>query len=316
MKDSFGREINYLRVSVTENCNQRCIYCMPPDAPPPKLAVLTDDEIVEIVEAAAGLGVNKIRLTGGEPLVRPGIVELVRRVAAVRGIRELAMTTNGAFLPEMAFKLKDAGLQRVNISLDTLDAVKFRAITRCGEISDTLNGIDAAFEAGLTPIKLNTVLMGGVNDDEIYKLVELTRSCPVELRFIELMPIGDGIYFPESSYIPCSTVLEKVPRLVPVQNTAGGVARLYRLPDGKGRVGLISPLSDGFCDTCSRLRLTADGCLKPCLHSAEEIHLRGLHGPELVWALKLAIAHKPKEHCVLSATERSGARRDMNRIGG
>lgn len=316
MKDSFGREINYLRISVTEDCNQRCIYCMPPNAPPPKLAVLTDDEIVEIVEAAAGLGVNKIRLTGGEPLVRPGIVELVRRVAAIPGVRELAMTTNGSFLPEMAFKLKDAGLQRVNISLDTLDAVKFRAITRCGEIGDTLNGIDAAFEAGLTPIKLNTVLMGGVNDDEIYKLVELTRSCPVELRFIELMPIGDAVCFPESSYIPCSTVLEKVPRLVPVQNIAGGVARLYRLPDGKGRVGLISPLSDEFCATCSRLRLTADGCLKPCLHSAEEIHLRGLHGPELVWALKLAVAHKPKAHCALSATERSGARRNMNRIGG
>ena len=316
MKDSFGREINYLRVSVTEDCNQRCIYCMPPIAPPPKLAVLTDDEIVEIVEAAASLGVNKIRLTGGEPLIRPGIVELVRRVAAVPGIRELAMTTNGSFLPEMAFKLRDAGLQRVNISLDTLDAVKFRAITRGGEISDTLNGIDAAFEAGLTPIKLNTVLMGGVNDDEIYKLVELTRSCPVELRFIELMPIGDAICFPEGSYIPCSTVLEKVPRLVPVQNAASGVARLYRLPDGKGSVGLISPLSDEFCNTCSRLRITADGCLKPCLHSAEEIHLRGLHGPELVWALKLAIAHKPKAHCALSATERSGSRRNMNRIGG
>lgn len=316
MKDSFGREINYLRISVTESCNQRCVYCMPPNAPAPKLSVLTDAEIIEIVAAAAGLGINKIRLTGGEPLTRPGIVELVRGIASVPGIKDIAMTTNGSLLPELAFALKKAGLMRVNISLDTLDAVKFRAITRCGEISDTLNGIDAAFEAGLTPIKLNTVLMGDVNDDEIYKLVELTRSCPVELRFIELMPIGDTIQFPESSYIPCSTVLEKVPRLIPVQSAQGGVAKLYRLPDGKGRVGLISPLSEEFCESCSRLRLTADGCLKPCLHSREEIHLRGLHGSELAWAIKLAIAHKPREHCPLSSTERSNAKRDMNRIGG
>jgi cyclic pyranopterin phosphate synthase len=289
---------------------------MPENAPPPKLAVLTDDEIAEIVLAAASLGINKIRITGGEPLTRPGIVELIKRISTTPGIEDIAMTTNGTLLPEMAQKLRDAGLRRVNISLDTLDAVKFRAITRGGEISDTLNGIDAAFEAGLTPIKINTVLLGGINDDEIYKLVELTRSCPVELRFIELMPIGDTIRFPESTFIPCSTVLEKVPQLVPVKNAEGGVAKLYRLPDGKGRIGLISPLSDEFCASCSRLRLTADGCLKPCLHSAEEIHLRGLHGSELAWALKLAIAHKPKEHCALSATERSNSRRDMNRIGG
>jgi cyclic pyranopterin phosphate synthase len=316
MKDSFGREINYLRISVTEGCNQRCVYCMPENAPPPRLSVLSDDEIVEVVTAAAGLGINKIRITGGEPLTRPGIVELVRRVAGVEGIKDLAMTTNGSFLSEMAGDLKKAGLNRVNISLDTLDAVKFRAITRCGEISDTLNGIDAAFEAGFSPIKINTVLMGGINDDEIYKLVELTRSCPLELRFIELMPIGDTIHFPESTFIPCSAVLDKVPQLIPAEGQSGGVARLYRLPDGKGRVGLISPLSDEFCGTCSRLRLTADGCLKPCLHSAEEIHLRGLHGTELTWALKLAIAHKPQRHCELSATERSNSKRDMNRIGG
>lgn len=316
MKDSFGREINYLRISVTENCNQRCVYCMPENAPPPKLAVLTDDEIAEIVLAASSLGINKIRVTGGEPLTRPGIAGLIERIARTPGIDDVAMTTNGSLLPEMARDLKAAGLKRVNISLDTLDPVKFRAITRCGDITDTLNGIDAAFEAGLTPIKINTVLMGGINDDEIYKLAELTRSCPVELRFIELMPIGDTIRFPESAFIPCSAVLEKVPQLIPVDSAKGGVARLYRLPDGKGRVGLISPLSDEFCGSCSRLRLTADGCLKPCLHSAEEIHLRGLHGSELAWALKLAIAHKPQHHCALSSTERSNSRRDMNRIGG
>ena len=206
----------------------------------------------------------------------------------------------------------------MNISLDTLDEKKFRQITRGGDINAVLDGMNAAFEAGMSPIKLNTVLIGGFNDDEIFKLAELTRSCPVDVRFIELMPIGDIHQFPERAYIPCSVVLEKVPELVRIndKNDSNGVTRLYKLNNGRGRVGLISPLSCDFCGSCNRLRLTADGCLKPCLHSFEEIHIKGLHGSELQWALKLAIAHKPKAHAALSATERSQARRDMNRIGG
>ena len=167
----------------------------------------------------------------------------------------------------------------------------------------------------MSPIKLNTVLIGGFNDDEIFKLSELTRSCQLDLRFIELMPIGDAYRFPKEAYLPCSAVLEKVPELIPVAGDSG-VAQMYRLPDSKGRVGLISPISDAFCSRCNRLRLTSDGCLKPCLHSAEEIHLRGLHGAELQWALKLAIAHKPENHGELSDTSRSLSRRNMNRIGG
>lgn len=315
MKDGFGREVNYLRMSVTENCNQRCVYCMPEGAIPRDWDCLSDDELVEIARAAAELGINKIRITGGEPLVRRGIVELCERIGSVPGIRDLSMTTNGARLPDMARELKEAGVSRVNISLDTLDPDKFKKITRGGNIRDTLLGIDAAFECGMTPIKLNTVLIGGFNDDEIYKLVELTRSCPVELRFIELMPIGSAHTFSPQAYIPNSAVLDKVPELKPMDEESG-VARLYKLPDGKGRVGLISPLSHEFCDSCSRLRLTPDGCLKPCLHSPEEIRLKGLHGAELTWALKLAIAHKPRQHGALSATERSASLRDMNRIGG
>ena len=180
-----------------------------------------------------------------------------------------------------------------------------------------IRSMDAAFAAGMDPIKLNTVLIGGFNDDEIFKLAELTRSCPLDVRFIELMPIGDVHQFPEQAYIPCSVVLEKVPELVRINDKAeSSVTRLYKLNNGRGRVGLISPLSCDFCGSCNRLRLTADGCLKPCLHSFEEIHIKGLHGSELQWALKLAIAHKPKAHAALSATERSQSRRDMNRIGG
>jgi len=315
MTDSFGREINYLRISVTENCNQRCLYCMPEDAVPRDWDALTDDEIVEIVQAAASLGMSKIRVTGGEPLMRRGIVELCRRISGVEGVEELSMTTNGTRLADVARELKAAGVKRVNISLDTLDPQKFKTITRGGDIKDVLLGIDAAFECGMSPIKLNTVLIGGFNDDEIFKLSELTRSCPLDLRFIELMPIGDAYRFPKEAYLPCSAVLEKVPELIPVAGDSG-VAQMYRLPDSKGRVGLISPISDAFCSRCNRLRLTSDGCLKPCLHSAEEIHLRGLHGAELQWALKLAIAHKPENHGELSDTSRSLSRRNMNRIGG
>ena len=302
MKDSFGREINYLRISVTEDCNHRCVYCMPANAVPRSWTAMKDDDIVE---------------TGGEPLVRPGIVDLCARIHDVKGVKEVTMTTNGTRLKEMAKDLKAAGINRVNISLDTLDEKKFRQITRGGDINKVLEGMDAAFAAGMDPIKLNTVLIGGFNDDEIFKLAELTRSCPLDVRFIELMPIGDVHQFPEQAYIPCSVVLEKVPELVRINDKAeSSVTRLYKLNNGRGRVGLISPLSCDFCGSCNRLRLTADGCLKPCLHSFEEIHIKGLHGSELQWALKLAIAHKPKAHAALSATERSQARRDMNRIGG
>ena len=316
MKDTFGREINYLRISVTEDCNQRCLYCMSENTIPRAWNALKDDEIVEVVEAATALGINKFRITGGEPLVRPGIVDLCRRVKQVPGVREVTLTTNGTLLSKYAEDLKNAGVNRVNISLDTLDADKFKQITRGGSLDKVLEGLNAAVSCGMMPIKLNTVLIGGFNDDEIFKFVELTRSTPLEVRFIELMPIGDIKPFPEEAYIPCSVVLEKVPELVRINQKNSGVARIYKLANGKGNVGLISPLSCDFCDECNRLRLTADGCIKPCLHSFEEIHLKGLHGEELQWALKLAIAHKPKQHGALSATERSMSKRDMNRIGG
>lgn len=315
MKDNFSREINYLRISVTDKCNLRCMYCMPEEGVPQKnhSELLSLEHIAEITSIAASLGIKKVRITGGEPLVRRGITELVREIAAIPGIEDIAMTTNGILLPQMAEELKKAGLNRVNISLDTFDPDKYHKITRLGSLAEAVEGIRAAEKAGLGPIKLNTVLVGGFNDDEIADLVELTRLRPFELRFIEFMPIGSPI-FPESAYIPVSTVLDKVPELSPVG--VSGTAKLYALPNALGKVGLISPISSHFCGTCNRIRLTADGKLKPCLHSAEEISVVGLHGDELSETLKSAIFHKPAMHGLLTHDHHSEAIRDMNSIGG
>ena len=320
MRDQYGREIDYLRISLTDLCNLRCMYCMPAEGVEKHShgENLTLEEVAEIAAAAVELGVKKIRLTGGEPLVRRGVTGLVARLAALPGLRELTMTTNGLLLPRFARELKAAGLTRVNLSLDTLDPEKYRKITRTGTLSAALAGLRAAEEAGLTPVKLNAVLIGGFNDDEIPAMVELTREKPIEMRFIELMPIGDTDVFGKEAYLPVDAVLERVPELEPLpeRSREGGVARLYALPGAAGRVGLISPVSCSFCGGCNRVRLTADGFIKPCLHSGKEFNLRGLRGEALRAALAGAIAQKPEEHGVLSKTERSGAGRNMHEIGG
>lgn len=314
MRDQFQREISYLRVSITDLCNLRCRYCMPDGVCQKRHEdILSFEEITEIVTAAASLGIRKIRVTGGEPLVRKGCVELCRMIAAVPGIEEVDMTTNGILLGRYANELKEAGVRRVNVSLDTLQAEKYQYITGGGNLQQVLHGIQAAFAAGLTPVKINTVLMGGFNDDEILNFVELTRKTPVELRFIELMPMGGT--FDKEAYLPGDVVLERVPELREVPEN-GGVARLYRLPDGQGRIGLISPLSRHFCGSCNRLRLTSEGKLKPCLHSNQEILVRGKHGEELINVLRQAIWSKPKMHGTLDAEHMSEAGRTMNTIGG
>ena len=321
MRDQYGREIDYLRISLTDLCNLRCMYCMPAEgvAKHGHRDNLSLEEVAEIAAVAVvELGVKKIRLTGGEPLVRRGIVGLVEILAALPGLRELTMTTNGLLLPGMARELKAAGLTRVNLSLDTLDPEKYRKITRVGTLDAALAGLRAAEEAGLGPVKLNAVLIGGFNDDEIPAMVELTREKPIEMRFIELMPIGDTDVFGANAYLPVDTVPERVPELEPLpeQSREGGVARLYALPGAAGRVGLISPVSCIFCGGCNRVRLTADGFIKPCLHSGKEFNLRGLRGEALRAARAGAIGQKPEEHGVLSKTERSGAGRTMHEIGG
>ncbi|MCD8100652.1 MAG: GTP 3',8-cyclase MoaA [Oscillospiraceae bacterium] len=317
MLDSYGRKIEYLRISITDRCNYRCVYCMPPEGVEKMehCDMLTLEEIEEIARAFVRLGVKKLRLTGGEPLARKGLVDLCRRLGAIEGVEDISLTTNASLLAPVAAQLREAGVRRVNVSLDTLDAEKFKKITRVGRLSDAIEGIRAALAVGMSPVKLNTVLIGGFNDDEIPALVGLTRLYPVDVRFIELMPIGHTTEFGAEAYLPCSVVLERVPELTPA-GTDGGVAKLYTLPDALGRVGLISPLSSHFCAECNRMRLTSDGKLKPCLHSRQEIPVRGLHGEELEAAIKNAILCKPQMHVELSAEHRSESARNMNQIGG
>ena len=313
MLDSFGRNITYMRVSVTDLCNLRCRYCMPEDGVCKRThaEMLTEDEIITAVKAAASLGITKLRITGGEPLVKKNIASICRRAAQIPGIREICVTTNGTLLPELAKPLREAGVSRVNISLDTLDAEKFRYITRCGELSQAVDGIHAALDAGFEKVKLNAVLIGSFNDDEIPALAELTRRYPLDVRFIELNSRDFG---PEA-FIPCTVVLDKLPELQAVEPD-GGVAKLYRLPGAQGSIGLISPVSSHFCRDCNRIRLTADGKLKPCLHSGDEYSLKGLDYDGMAETIKRSILCKPSWHGALDAVNRSRAGRNMNQIGG
>ncbi len=317
MKDGYGRNISYLRLSVTDLCNLRCRYCMPEEGVC-KLAhdrLLTEDEMVTAVRAAAGLGITKVRITGGEPLVKPNILSICRRVAAVEGITETDLTTNATRLPAMAQALREAGIRRVNISLDTLNAERYAFITRRGVLAEALEGIEAALAAGFEKVKINAVLIGGFNEDEVPALAELTRRWPVDMRFIELMPMPGDTLFGEQAYIPADRVLDMLPEAAPAAEH-DGVARLYRLPGAMGNIGLISPLSSHFCGECNRLRLTADGHLKPCLHSREEICIKGLDEAGMTQAMREAIRMKPRQHDPLSRGEPSRAARQMNQIGG
>ena len=317
MIDQYGRSITYLRLSVTELCNLRCRYCMPENGICKKghADMLTEDEMIDAVEAAASLGITKLRITGGEPLVKKNILSICRRAAAVEGIREVCLTTNGILLPQMAEELRAAGVSRINLSLDTLDSEKYAYITRIGTLEAFYAGLEAALRAGFDRIKINAVLIGGFNDNEIPALAELTRQYPVDMRFIELMPMQDNEEFGAAAFIPCERVLQQLPDAVEVPHD-GGVAKLYRLPNARGNIGLIRPLSAHFCGSCNRLRLTADGKLKPCLHSADEYSLKGLDRAGMRQVLEQAIWNKPAWHGDLDALHRSKAGRSMNQIGG
>ena len=314
MKDRFNRDITYLRVSVTDLCNLRCRYCMPEGVPRLRHGdILSFEEITEIVETGARLGIRKVRVTGGEPLVRRDCPDLCRRLAAVPGIEEVVLTTNGTLLPRFAGALRDAGVSRINLSLDSLDPEKYAAITGGGRLEDALAGIRAAREAGFGPLKINCVLIGGFNDSEVPAFAELTRNEPVEVRFIELMPMGGD--FPPESYLPADDALRKIPDLIPLPGEPG-VARLYALPGGQGRVGVISPVSRHFCGSCNRLRLTSEGMLRPCLHDAGQVNVRGKHGKDLEEAFRQAVLAKPACRGALDAAHPSAAGRGMYTIGG
>lgn len=314
MTDGYGRTVDYLRLSVTDLCNYRCRYCMPAEGVRKRghADILTVEECVEMARAAAACGVIKVRITGGEPLVRRGILDICRGIAALAGIKELCLTTNASLLPQMAQPLREAGVVRLNISLDTLRPDRFQSMTRIGALDQALAGIAAAEAAGFTDLKLNTVLIGGFNDDELEDLLALSVEHPWEVRFIELMPMGPCAQWGRACFLPCAAVLERFPSLEPIESR--GVARRYRLPGARGTVGLISPLSCGFCAQCRRIRITADGMLKGCLHSRAEIPLRGLHGRELEQAIQRGIVQKPREHHL--AERSSDTPRSMNQIGG
>ncbi len=276
--------------------------------------ILTFEELVRIVQATAELGVTKVRITGGEPLVRRGIVDLVGMIKDIDGVDEIALTTNATLLAPVAQELKDAGLDRINVSLDTLDPEKYKKITRMGSLEDALAGIEAAKKAGFTGTKINSVLMGGVNDDEIRDLCLLCKDEPYSLRFIELMPIGECADWPRECFISGEEVLARVPELTK-HTGQDGVSTVYTGEGWKGSVGLIRPMSNRFCKDCTRIRVTSDGKLKPCLHSSTEIPLRGLKDDELRDAIRKGIMMKPAKH-EMDETHASESARAMNEIGG
>lgn len=316
MRDTLGRNISYLRLSITDKCNCRCIYCMPAAGVAHRRHrdLLSFEELAEVVAAAATLGVRKVRITGGEPLTRRGVEELVRLVAVTPGIDEVDMTTNATMLAPLAHPLREAGLTRLNVSLDTLRPERYRAISRTGELADAIAGMRAAADAGFTNFKMNCVIMGGVNDDEVADFVDIARREPVEVRFIELMPMGECAAWPRERFVSGDVVLNTCPDLARIGE--GGVAELYAGPGFAGRVGLIRAVSHRFCSGCDRIRVTADGRLKPCLHSAAEVPLVGLHGETLVDAIRAGIEAKPAHHNLRPGVSASATPRDMNEIGG
>jgi cyclic pyranopterin phosphate synthase len=301
MKDNYGREINYLRVSVTNCCNLRCAYCVPESASFDKYnqELLSLEELYKVIREFSELGINKIRITGGEPLIRPGVIELVEKVAKLEQIRDLAMTTNGILLKKFAKALKEAGLHRLNISLDSLDEVAYSDITGGGQLKTVLEGMEEARKVGLGPIKINTVLIKGFNDHSIKDFVEWTRNENVEVRFIELMPIGHGIGWAKDGYLSAETVLEITPELKPMITTdSSATATYYQLPGAKGKIGLIKPVSCKFCHNCNRMRLTADGKLKFCLLDDHTLDLKDSlrDGKQITNILQYAIQQKPEKH--------------------
>lgn len=331
-KDFHGREIDYLRISVTDRCNFRCLYCMPEEGIDLEEhdSIMTLEEIERLVYIASQRGIKRIRLTGGEPLVRRGIVDLIASISAMEKIEAVTLTTNGSLLPKMADDLKRAGLKRVNISLDTLDPEQFHHITRCGNLETTLQGIDAALEAGFKPVKINAVAMRSLNQD-LLSFARLTTEKPIHVRFIEFMPIGNSHQsgtWNEDESIEVEELISTINalageaglgQLTPLETKKSvqgwGPARYYQLPNAQGTIGFISPLSRHFCGECNRIRVTSNGKLRPCLFSDEEFSLlealRNNDAAAVNEVLDKALLAKPDEH-----HHRKGTARSMSQIGG
>ena len=306
--DSYNRPIDYLRISVTDRCNLRCVYCMPSDGLPltDSHNILRYEELYQVAAIAVKHGITKIRITGGEPLVRKGIVEFIEKLAQLPGIEDLSLTTNGVLLKEFASSLKKAGLKRVNVSLDSLNKERFHKITRGDFLSNVLEGLEEAEKVGLTPVKINCVVIKGFNDDEILDFALLTKQKPYHIRFIEYMPFEAEAVWDKNKFITISQIMEKInslQHLVPLGNPEKrtGPARRYKFTDGMGELGFISPVSDHFCSSCNRLRLTADGKLRTCLFSDDEIDVKtalrnGCTDREIEDLLFNAVRKKPEGH--------------------
>jgi cyclic pyranopterin phosphate synthase len=325
--DPYQRRIDYLRVSVTDRCNLRCRYCMPPEGTR-KLAhadILSYEEILRLVRIALDMKISKVRITGGEPLVRKGIVDFCHRLSGLPGLKSLSLTSNGVLMEKHAWELFEAGIHRVNISLDTIRREKFRHITGVDAFDTVWRGIKQAEKAGFYPIKLNVVAMRDINDDEIVDLALLTRSHPYHVRFIEFMPVSPEVSWSPRHFISADEIIARLRTIGPLEQTTAahtnGPARHFRWPDAPGVIGIISPISHHFCPTCNRVRLTADGKLRTCLFSDQEGDIKsplrqGASDAELADILREAIARKPEKHTVQPDIFRKCQSRPMVTIGG
>jgi len=323
LRDQYGRSIEYLRISVTDRCNFRCVYCMPEQGLDwlPKADILSYEEITEVVRQLAPLGLRRLRITGGEPTIRPDLVRLIEMLRAVDGIEDIALSTNGVKLPAMAEALKAAGLDRVNISADSLQPERIAAIARRSLGFEPETAVRAALDAGLEPVKLNVVVMRGVNDDEVVEFARLTQRYAVHVRFIELMPVGEMAHLTDSHIVPSAEVLARVATLGALDAADGpargnGPAKYYRLEGAPGTVGVITPMTHTYCDTCNRVRLTADGRLRTCLYGDHEVDLRTplRAGSELGPLFVQALSEKPKAHDLLQL--KVGGLKALSQVGG
>ena len=319
MLDGYERNIDYARISLTDKCNLRCVYCMPEDKVYENNLIndtLSFNDYKFIINGLSQVGIKKIKFTGGEPLLYPHLIELIKYAHYECNIDDISITTNGIGLNEIAYELKRSGLKSVNISLDSLKSYKYKSITRGGNLTDVLKSINRCLELGIT-VKINCVVIKRFNDDEVYDFIEMANYYPIDVRFIELMPLGEGEYFYENGYFNISNFINDIDELYKIEDEKGSTARLYQAKYAKGRIGIITPISCQFCNTCNRIRITSDGKIKLCLHSNEETDIRYYLNKPMIFkeVLKEIILKKPDKHNLLESNS-SDTYRQMYEIGG
>ena len=319
MLDGYERNIDYARISLTDKCNLRCVYCMPEDKLNENNLIndtLSFNDYKFIINGLSQVGIKKIKFTGGEPLLYPHLIELIKYAHYECNIDDISITTNGIGLNEIAYELKRSGLKSVNISLDSLKSYKYKSITRGGNLTDVLKSINRCLELGIK-VKINCVVIKRFNDDEVYDFIEMANYYPIDVRFIELMPLGEGEYFYENGYFNISNFINDIDELYKIEDEKGSTARLYQAKYAKGRIGIITPISCQFCNTCNRIRITSDGKIKLCLHSNEETDIRYYLNKPMIFkeVLKEIILKKPDKHNLLESNS-SDTYRQMYEIGG